>query len=474
MEKKKLGGRFWATIALVGFIGQLAWAIENNYINLWVFSQTGNSDAITYMTILSALMATITTFFMGALSDKIGKRKLFISWGFIIWGATVFSFGLISKDNMEAAYGASNAIMMVGVWMVVIDCLMTFFGSTASDACFNAMVTDMTDNSNRGKVESFLSVLPLFANVVMMAIGMPLHIGATPDEYLSEQIASGVYSDGASALANGWFIYFIICGALVTLSGIVSLFLIPKDKCAPNRDGAYLKNLVHGFRPSVIKENALLYIALLVFLCFNSAVNSFMPYYMVYMQLSTEFGGAGLVGMDFYIAIGVIFIISSIIAVLNGVFLLDRFDRIKQLYVSFIFSVIGLLGLAFLNEMAWIIVFGTFLITGYLITTSILGAIVRDLTPKKEVGLFQGIRMVFCVLLPMVTGPLISSALFPVTEYHDDANFALNGKTPSSVMFFVALAFIVLSIFPTIWLDKASKKTAINATIPSEKEKNDD
>jgi len=460
MEKKKLGGRFWGTIALVGLIGQLAWAIENNYINLWVFSQTGNSDAITYMTIFSALIATLTTFFMGTLSDKIGKRKVFISWGFIIWGVTVFSFGLISKDNMAAIYGPSKAVMMVGIWMVVIDCLMTFFGSTASDACFNAMVTDMTDNSNRGKVESFLSILPLFANVLMMAIGMPLHIGALPDNYLSSQIEAGIYPDGASALAKGWFLYFIICGALVAVSGLISLFLIPKDECLPNRDKSYWENLIHGFKPSVIRENKLLYIALLVFFCFNSAVNSFMPYYMVYMQLPAKFGGAELVGLPFYLSIGVIFLLSSIIAILNGIFFLDRYDRVKQLYVSFLFSVVGLLGLFFLNNMPSVIVFGTFLITGYLISTSIIGAIVRDLTPKKEVGLFQGIRMVFAVLLPMVSGPLISSAFFPVTEYSDASNFALSGKTPTSVMFLVALAFIVLSLAPTIWLDKAKKKEA--------------
>ena len=462
MEKKKLGGRFWATIAIVGFIGQLAWAIENNYINLWVFSQTGNSDAITYMTIFSALMATLTTFFMGTLSDKVGKRKVFISWGFIIWGITVFSFGLISKDNMEALYGVDKAIMMVGVWMVVIDCLMTFFGSTASDACFNAMVTDMTDSGNRGKVESFLSILPLFANVIMMVIGMPLHVGATPDDYLKGQIASGIYKDGASALASGWFIYFIICGVLVTLSGILSLFLIPKDECIPNHDESYWKNLIHGFRPSVIKANKLFYIALLVFFAFNSAVNSFMPYYMVYLQLDTSIGGIGLIGLNFYIAIAVIFVVSSIIAILNGLFFLDKFDRVKQLYISFLFSVVGLLGLGFSKSMAGIIVFGTFLITGYLVTTSIIGAIVRDLTPKKEVGLFQGIRMVFCVLLPMVTGPLISSALFPVSSYKDETNFALNGKTPSNVMFFVALGFIILSIAPTIWLDIERKKANKN------------
>lgn len=462
MDKKKLGGRFWGTIALVGFIGQLAWAIENNYINLWVFSQTGNSDAITYMTIFSALVATVTTFLMGTLSDRIGKRKIFISVGFIIWGITVFSFGLISKENMANLFGESNAILMVGIWMVVIDCFMTFFGSTASDACFNAMVTDMTDSSNRGKVTSFLSTLPLFANALMMVIGMPLHVAATPDDYLKDQIAAGVFPNGESALAHGWLIYFIICGALVTVSGIVSLFLIPKDKCVANRDESYLKNLAYAFRKDVIKKNKLLYIAFLVFFCFNSAINAFMPYYMIYLQLDPSVGGLGFLGLDFYLTIAVIFGISCLLAILNGIFILDRFDKIKQLYVSLGITAVGLLGIALSRNMALVMVFGSFMITGYLVMTSILGAITRNLTPKKEVGLFEGVRMVFCVLLPMITGPLISSALFPTTSYVDETNFALNGKTPSNVMFFVALGFIILSVVPVVWLHIAAKKEKNN------------
>ena len=65
MKQNKLGARFWVSVLLVGVIGQLAWAIENNYINLWVYSQTGNADAITWMTISSSIAATLTTFFIG-------------------------------------------------------------------------------------------------------------------------------------------------------------------------------------------------------------------------------------------------------------------------------------------------------------------------------------------------------------------------------------------------------------------------
>ena len=161
METKKLTVREWLSFLLIGLAGQMAWAIENNDINLWVYSQTMDSNWINLMTIFSAIAATLTTFLMGALSDRLGKRKPFIAFGYIVWGVSVFAFGLFSFSNMKAQFGEQNAPFMVGLFMVIMDCVMTFFGSTSNDACFNAYVTDITHEDNRGKVESVLSVLPL-------------------------------------------------------------------------------------------------------------------------------------------------------------------------------------------------------------------------------------------------------------------------------------------------------------------------
>ena len=162
-NEKRLGARRWISFILIGLAGQLAWAIENQYINLWVFSQSGDVRHITWMTIASAVMATLTTFLIGALSDRLGKRKLFISLGYTIWGLFVFFFGLISFQNMSALANGdgATAIILVGVLNTVVDCAMTFFGSTGNDACFNSMVTDQTNEKNRPFVESVLSILPL-------------------------------------------------------------------------------------------------------------------------------------------------------------------------------------------------------------------------------------------------------------------------------------------------------------------------
>ncbi len=47
----------------------------------WYFT-----TAVARMVALSAIAAVLTTFVMGALSDKLKNRRLFISVGYILWG----------------------------------------------------------------------------------------------------------------------------------------------------------------------------------------------------------------------------------------------------------------------------------------------------------------------------------------------------------------------------------------------------
>ena len=77
--KTKLTGRFWLCITIFSLMGQIAWVVENMYFNVFIYKMFHASAAdISNMVAASAVTATLTTVFMGALSDKIGKRKLFI------------------------------------------------------------------------------------------------------------------------------------------------------------------------------------------------------------------------------------------------------------------------------------------------------------------------------------------------------------------------------------------------------------
>ncbi len=460
MEKTKLPRKEWVSIILIGFAGQLAWMIENNYINMWVYSQSHDNAYITWMTIASAIAATLTTFFMGALSDRLGKRKLFIAGGYSIWGITVFLFGMCSYKNSVAMFGASGAALGVGISMVVVDCLMTFFGSSANDAAFNARVTDITNEQNRGKVEAVLSVLPLIATIIVLLVASLLGANASPSEAQKAAIEElGVSS--ADYLAKPWLIFFIIFGAITSTIGIISFFLLPKDEIKPNKETNYWSNLIYGFRPSVVKKNPDLYISLLTFMAFNMAIDAFMPYFMVYFQNSTEYHGLAMTGFSFYIPLGIIMVAASAVVVTLGLTILDKFEKSKLLLPALGVSAIGFLSMFFATNTVFIVIAGIFMMSGYLVGTAICGAIVRNETPKEEVGLFQGVRMFFTVMLPMIIGSSVSDGVMRAAYgTYTDPTYGTTVTAPNKYMFIVAFAFIILAFVPSIWLFVRKKKEA--------------
>ena len=83
--KKGLGKMTWLSIVIFSLVGQIAWTMENMFYNLYIVDQFNASpSAIALMVSLSAVTATVTTLFMGALTDKIGKRKVFIIAGYFL------------------------------------------------------------------------------------------------------------------------------------------------------------------------------------------------------------------------------------------------------------------------------------------------------------------------------------------------------------------------------------------------------
>lgn len=73
--ENKIGFRKWMTFILAGFVGQIAWALENMYLSTYAFYASNDMMFLSLMTALSAVTATVTTLFMGALSDKLHKEK---------------------------------------------------------------------------------------------------------------------------------------------------------------------------------------------------------------------------------------------------------------------------------------------------------------------------------------------------------------------------------------------------------------
>ena len=431
---EKLGVRKWLSFIVAGLIGQLAWAIENNYLNVYVFDCTENSIYITYMTAFSAVAATITTLFMGALSDRLGKRKLFISGGYIIWGISIILFAFL--DPRKPYNFVAHSALMAGTMIVIMDCVMTFFGSTANDAAFNAFVTDNTQPSNRGKVESVLSILPLVAMIAVV---------------LLQGMLVGEKKPGVEL---NWLWFFVVFGGITTLSGIALLFLLPKDNIVANKDEPYLKNIIHGFRPSVIKSRPQLYWALTAFMIFNIAIQIFMPYFMVYLQ--------DILGFDLVGVAGPVLGVACILTVLFG-FFMEKIGKYKLIFSALVATVIGGLLLFFLKDQVGVIIGGIILMTGYLVSTAVLGTKVRDYTPEKETGLFQGVRMVFVVMIPMVTGPFIGRGVSYINGTMGSDSYGQPTILPNEYIFLFTAVTIVLVVIPLIFLIKKEKQDVKDA-----------
>lgn len=420
----KLSKRTWASFLLVGLVGQFAWTIENMYFNVFLYNTISTDpNAIAVMVAASAAVATLTTLFMGALSDKLAKRKAFISGGYILWGLSTLAFGFISVDNIGAWFPAANAVALAAGLVVAMDCIMTFFGSTANDAAFNAYITDVTGPANRGKAESVLATLPLLSMLI-------------------------IFGGFDSLTQNGrWKEFFLVFGILVTCTGLASLFLLQEPRLEKKNE-AYFSNIIYGFRPGVIKNNPSLYLSLTAFGVFSVAVQVFFPYLIIYMQ--------NYLHIDAYaIVLGVVLLLASGISVAAGP-LLDKLGRLNCVLPAAGVMLAGLIMMFFARSAVMVAVCGTVMMGGYMLVTASLSAAVRDYTPQGKAGQFQGIRMIFAVLLPMLIGPFIGSAVITGSgQTYLELGVVKNVPTPA--IFLAAAAVLLFTVIPVLLLKRRAK-----------------
>lgn len=422
---QKLTGRVWASFLVIGLIGQFAWTIENMYFNVFLYNTISTDpDYIAIMVAASAIVATLTTLLVGALSDRMGRRKVFLVVGNLLWGGSLLAFGFVRVDLIAALFPYANAVATAAIIVVVLDCVMTFLGSSANDAGFNAYVTDTTSAENRGRAESVLSILPLVAMLIIFGIFDPLT------------------RDGQ------WQLFFTIFGVAVSASGILAIFLV-KETRKPPTSTSFLRDILYGFSPSVIRANKTLYITLLTFFLFSVSVQVFMPYFIIYMQ--------NYLGFDNYaIVLGIVLIAASVASVVAGRFI-DKVGKLRFLLPAAAVMFAGLIALYFTRTFVPVILAGVVMMSGYMILTAALSAMIRDCTPVDKAGHFQGIRMVFAVLLPMVIGPAIGSLVIKNSNStYVDLGVVKHVPTPS--IFLASGIVLLLILVPIFFLRKRTRR----------------
>ena len=437
----KKNRKFWAALIIFSLTGQVAWVVENMYFNVFIYKMfRATAPDIALMVTASAVAATLTTILMGALSDRIGKRKIFMCAGYIAWGISIIAFALIRADVISALFGTAVAAASVGITLVIImDCVMTFFGSTANDAAYNAWLTDSTDAGNRGAAEGINSMMPLISILVVFGGFM----GFDLDQ------------------ASSWTTIYCIIGGLVLLIGILGFFLVEEAPVKQPDGLGYFGTILYGFRPDVIRKNTVLYLSMIAFMVFNISIQIYMPYLIIYYEQT--------LGMaDYVLIMAPAIILAAVVTFFFGR-LVDRYGFRRMVLPAMLLLLAGFVLLWLVPSkvpaegmgMKVPVFIGSLLMmSGYLSGMATFGTQLRNYTPEHMAGRFQGLRILSQVLIPGIIGPQIGAWVLrdaPTVANSDGTTSFL----PSADIFLAALIVLVLVIAGlAVWLPRVRKGKA--------------
>ena len=429
MKNRKVSCRFWLALVIFSLVGQIAWVVENMYFNVFIYKMfRASAGDISLMVGASAVSATVTTLIIGALSDKLGKRKLFICGGYIVWGITIWSFSLIRTDVIGNLFpGIASAAAMGVSLTIVMDCVMTFFGSSANDACFNAWLTDMTDETNRGAAEGINAMMPLMAVLVVFGGFMGFDLNES----------------------GSWTAIFTIIGLSVIVIGLLGFFLIREPRVQTEENQNYFTNIFYGFRPDVILANKPLYVTFLAVAAFHISIQVFMPYLILYYSVSLQMADYVLVMAP------AIILAAGFTAVYGRVY--DRVGFRRAVILPILLLMMGYVLLYFCRGKLLVFAGSLLMMCGNLGGGAMLGAMVRDHTPKNKAGMFQGLRICAQVLIPGVVGPGIGAAVLrnAQTVLNDDGTMSF---VPNANIFLAAFATGLVIWIVLFWLFAMLKK----------------
>ncbi len=391
MKEKKIGAlgpKIWTSILLFGLIGQIAWVVENMYFSRFMQNEITRAPyATTLMVVFSAIFATLSTLIGGALCDRAGKRKMFICWGYVIWGFTIMIFALVPMKP------SADKVLPMVILVVVMDCVMSVIGSISNDASFNTWITDISNTANRARVDTVLAVMPLVALAVVFG-GF--------DSLTNE-----------SATTGDWKKFFLILGIIPTIGGVLGLFIMKdKEGIVPNKHNTFWSDFTYSLQPKVIKENKMLYVCLA-----GNMVSAIA--YQVYVNYLFNIVEGTLKIKNYIIPVGIIMVVAAIGSVIISA-LMDKYGKKHFYYPTIIAGILGCIIIwcakFFIDknektEIAILIIGGILVIGVSLVMAGLFTASYRDYIPNGKEGLFQGCRMVMYVLVPMIIGPIVAQII---------------------------------------------------------------
>ncbi len=427
----RISTRTWLVMTALALTGQIAWAVENSWFNTFVYDTiTPDPRPIAWMVAASAITATATTILMGTLSDRTrsrwGRRRPYILFGYILWGLSTILFPTVAYIRVSS----------IAIWMVVLaDSLMTFFGSTANDAAFNAWTADVATSDLRGRVEGALNLSTFLAQIVAM-------------------VAAGILIDSV-----GYFTFLYVLGGIVVLTGLVAGSLLhdtPSTVEEVSRP-SYWKEIADLFRLDTLRNNRELFILLLFIMISSIGMEVAFPYMIVYLE-----NFIGITKSEFSIIGGAVMLGSAILAIPFGV-LADRWSKRNMIAIAIVLSSIGGILLSLVRTIPLLALTGLLWQAFSLAATIASVAWLKDLLPEESRGRFLGIRMVFWIAIPMVVGPWIGSTLIQnygiPTTLNGEAGFV-----PVPIIFQVGSLIALLSLIPLYFIKDKKHEDALGTS----------
>ena len=425
---EKISRKNWVLIWVLGMAGQICWNIENSWFNTFVYRKIAPDPAIVaWMVGVSAVVSTFRTFLIGTAGDRIGKRRPFIAWGYILWGMFTIAFGVTE-------FLPKNPLWLAATCVVLADAIMSFFGSMGYDGAFNPWTTDISNEKNRGKVSGALAVMPVFATI----------FGA---------IVSGIIID-----ALDFFAFFTIMGGLVSVMGVVCLFTLrDAPGLTPNRgQGGFWHQFFSVFDWRIVGRNRELFWVFLVMTVYFIGFNVYFPYITVYFTDN--------LGMD-YTLTGIVQGVGLLAAAAFTIPAAKWIDKGRCAAVIAAAVAVNLVGLAvvsFTNVLPVLLlgVFGAGF--GYILVLQALTAWMKNLYPEEQRGQFEGVKQLFFVCVPMIAGPAIATPVINSLGVEKVVN-GVSGMVPGSSLFLISGLVTALCLLPLVPAAKRERERRAGA-----------
>lgn len=428
----------WIIIWTIGLIGQIGWNIEGTWFNTFVYEKIDKTPSIiTPMLILSAFATTVSVFLFGTLTDRTGKRRTLVSSGFVAWGILFICFGAtqyIAKINLTAGI----------ITVVVMDMVLSFFGSISTDVGYSTWLTDIMNNSNRGQIGAAMAIQIVLGSLLGSVIGG--YIVGHENNYLR---------------------LFISMGSLFAVFGVVSIFLFDKkDDAKPVVTGSYLEQLSSVFDFKDLLKNK-------EFIWVNIAIAIYFIGYNIYFphlgNMLTQYLGYTATQM------GVIKAVPLIFAILATMPASKLVNKNKFIEIGSIAVIVGLIG----NLCVFSIkpedidkskafeprlFLAVFLVgISYILILQSTKTWTKNLHPQDKKGQYEGLWAISFALIPTLFGSYIGEW---IVKYSGESMFnKYTGRfeyIPDGKIFLIGAIVSAFSIIPIIIAKKyADKKNSI-------------